>query len=46
MITTLVSLTVAVVGNSGLIWWKWNDPAVLAKVAEYKRQQHNDDDNA
>jgi hypothetical protein len=40
MITSLVALGATVVGNVGLIWWKWNDPAVLAKVAAYK--QHNE----
>jgi len=38
MITTVVALIATVVGNVSLIAWKWNDPAVLAKVEAY--QQH------
>jgi hypothetical protein len=40
MITSLVALAATVVGNVGLIWWKWNDPVVLARVAKY----HEDND--
>lgn len=39
MTTWIVTLTLTVIGNVGLIAWKWNDPSVLAKVAEYQQQR-------
>jgi hypothetical protein len=41
VITTVVALVATVVGNVGLIAWKWNDPSVLAKVAAYQQQHNN-----